>query len=263
MNNLRCEDVKLKVNAIKEEIERLEVLKKELPKGELLCCKNEKRYKWFWKEGGFTAYLPKSNRELAEKLALKKYYGYRLTELKNSLSAYEFYLRKMSGIEGKAEAMLYHEEWSKLLTKHFKAEDSEIKEWQEADYEKCKKYEEGLIYKGTQGKSLRSKSEVIIDMMLYKNNIPFRYEDKLVLGGIELYPDFTIRHPITGKITYWEHFGLMDKETYRNNACSKIKLYCDNGIIPSIDLITTYETRQHPLDIDHVDQIIQEYFMSV
>ena len=98
-------------------------------------------------------------------------------------------------------------------------------------------------------------------MMLYKNNIPFRYEDKLLLDGIEVYPDFTVRHPVTGKITYWEHFGLMDDDVYRKNACSKIQLYCDNGIIPSVNLITTYETKQHPLDIDHVEAIIKEYFL--
>ena len=43
-------------------------------------------------------------------------------------------------------------------------------------------------------KMLRSKSEAIIDRMLYQNKIPFHYEEKLVLDGIILYPDFVIRH---------------------------------------------------------------------
>lgn len=251
----------MKIDDIKKEIQSLENIKKGLPKGELRCCKNESRYKWFWKKGDSSFYLPKSNRELAEKLALKKYCEYKLEELNKSMCAYEYYLKKMRGVEGKADALLYHEEWSKLLAKQFKAVDSELKSWQEADYDKCKKYEENLIYRGTQGKMLRSKSEVIIDMMLYKNNIPFRYEDKLVLDGVELYPDFTVRHPVTGKVTYWEHFGLMDDEAYKNKAFSKIKLYCDNGIIPSINLITTYETKEHPLDIAHVENVIKEYFL--
>lgn len=261
MDYLRCENVRIKIDVIKKEIERLEVLKRRLPEGELMCCKNGNRYKWFWKKGRESAYSPKSNRELAEKLALKKYCVYRLEELNKSLVAYEYYLRKMISVEGKAEALLHHEEWSKLLATHFIAADSELQRWQKAEYERCVKYEESLIYKGTQGKMLRSKSEVIIDMMLYKNNIPFRYEDKLLLDGIEVYPDFTVRHPVTGKITYWEHFGLMDDDVYRKNACSKIQLYCDNGIIPSVNLITTYETKQHPLDIDHVEAIIKEYFL--
>lgn len=262
MDNLRCKDVQAKIDAIKKEIEQLDTLKGRLPNGELLCCKNENRYKWYWKNEGGSTYLPKGKRKFAEKLALKKYCVYRLEELKKSLVAYEYYLRKMVGVEGKSENLLHHEEWGKLLETHFKAVDSELQRWQEADYERSKKYEEGLIYKGTQGKLLRSKSEVIIDMILYKNNIPFRYEDKLILDGIEIYPDFTVRHPMTGKITYWEHFGCMDEEGYRNQACSKIKLYCDNGIIPTINLITTYETKEHPLDIGHVETIIKEYFLS-
>ena len=60
---------------------------------------------------------------------------------------------------------------------------------------------------------------------------------------------------------YWEHFGLMDKQDYRNSACKKIRLYCDNGIIPSIDLIATFETVDHPLDVEKVEKIIQEFFL--
>ena len=65
---------------------------------------------------------------------------------------------------------------------------------------------------------LRSKSEAIIDMILYKNGIPFRYEEKIVLGDVILYPDFVIRHPKTGDFYYWEHFGMMDDEDYINKA---------------------------------------------
>lgn len=104
---------------------------------------------------------------------------------------------------------------------------------------------------------------MIIDMMLYRYEIPFRYEEKIMLdNGMCIYPDFTVRHPITGKRVYWEHFGLMDDQEYRNNACKKIRLYCDNGIIPSIDLIATFETAEHPLDVERVEAIIKEFFCN-
>ena len=109
------------------------------------------------------------------------------------------------------------------------------------------------MFTGTQGKKLRSKSEVIIDMLLYKYQIPFHYEERLVLNGFEMYPDFTIRHPMTGETMYWEHFGLMDNEIYRNNVYQKMKRYCENGIIPSINLIATYETNDHQLNIEYID----------
>ena len=45
------------------------------------------------------------------------------------------------------------------------------------------------------------------------------------------------------------------------NACNKIKLYCRNGIVPSVNLILTYETKESPLDIETIEQMIKEYFV--
>lgn len=262
MRKWNCEDVRERIERNIKEIAELETVLRRLPEGELLCKKNGTRYKWFLKQNGISSYLPKRNQKLAEKLALKQYCTLRIKELSTDISVQEYYLRKMEGVEGKAESLLYHQEWGKLLEPFFKPKDLELKRWQDEDYERNTKYGETLIFKGTGGKMLRSKSEVIIDMLLYENHIPFRYESKLVLGGIEMYPDFTVRHPVTGEIFYWEHFGLMDEEGYRNNACSKLRLYCENGIVPSINLITTYETKAHPLDIGHVKSIIEEHFLS-
>lgn len=61
---------------------------------------------------------------------------------------------------------------------------------------------------------MRSKSEAMIVKVLKQNKIPYRYEAKLLFGDIEMYPDFTIRHPKTGQWFYWEHFGLLDKADY-------------------------------------------------
>lgn len=41
----------------------------------------------------------------------------------------------------------------------------------------------------------------------YEHNEAFRYECLLKLGDSAYYPDFTIKHPKTGKTYYWEHFG--------------------------------------------------------
>ena len=263
MIKISCKEVRAEIEKIRREITELEEILKGFPKGELSCSKNDTRYKWYLREDSKTVYLPKGNRGFAEKLAVKKYYENKLAELQNELVSYEYYLRHMAGVEGKAEAMLYHQEWSKLLANHFEADTAELKNWVNEEYEHCKKYSENLIFKGTQGKMLRSKSEVIIDMLLYKYHIPFRYEAKLELcNEIEIYPDFTMRHPQNGKIIYWEHFGLMDDEVYRNNACNKIRLYCENNIIPSVNLIATFETKNYPLDIGHVESIIKEYFLS-
>ena len=107
---------------------------------------------------------------------------------------------------------------------------------------------------------LRSKSEVFIDQALFMNNIPYRYECKLVLNGNNIYPDFTLLHPVTGKILYWEHFGMMDDFKYAQKALNKIELYNRAGIIPGIDLIMTFETDNKPFMYINAEAKVKEYF---
>ena len=40
----------------------------------------------------------------------------------------------------------------------------------------------------------------------------------------------------------------------------KIKTYCDNGIIPSINLIMTYETSACPIGMERIEQVAEYYF---
>ena len=102
---------------------------------------------------------------------------------------------------------------------------------------------------------------MLICMLLQEYEIPFRYECELQLGEKIIYPDFTIMHPRNGKIYYYEHFGMMDDVGYCQNACAKIQLYATNGIIPSVQLITSFETRAHPLLPGTVEGIIKQYFL--
>lgn len=74
------------------------------------------------------------------------------------------------------------------------------------------------------------------------------------------YPDFTIRHPQTGKIIYWEHFGMMDNPSYCTKTFNKLNAYASQGIIPTINLITTYETQSYPINSASIQQIVYEYF---
>lgn len=129
-----------------------------------------------------------------------------------------------------------------------------------APFEQNPKHPEDLIHKEISGNLLRSKSEAIIDTFLHQNRLPYRYECKLVLGQEILYPDFTIRHPKTGEIYYWEHFGKMDDPSYYRKVFPKLRLYTSHNIIPSINLITTFETQDNPLTVDVIEKIIQHYF---
>lgn len=128
-------------------------------------------------------------------------------------------------------------------------------------YNRNTSHPESLIHKGIANTYLRSKSEVLIDMVLRKYHIPFRYECELVLNDTIIFPDFTIRHPHTGEYYYWEHFGLMDSLSYTDRTVSKLRLYTSNGIVPGNNLITTYETKNIPLTIQTIEKTIEFYFL--
>ena len=118
---------------------------------------------------------------------------------------------------------------------------------------------EQLTHQTGFGYAVRSKSELLIDYALHVNNIPFRYECPLELGNNTIYPDFTIMHQKSGELIYWEHFGMMEDPVYSNYAFSKLNLYVANDIVPNINLITTYETKDFPLDTKQINDMISLY----
>ncbi len=206
-------------------------------------------------------YIYKKNRRYAEKLALKKFYVLSLQDFENELKAINLCLAKYP--ENKQVNLLFeHEpEYIKLLSGHFVSLDSDFNSWVSETYEKNNNYPEGLKFKTNSGILVRSKSELIIANILSENQIPFRYECSLNLGGVVIYPDFTIMHPKTNKIFYWEHFGMMDNLTYANNVTNKLHTYISNNICPTINLITSYETKENPLDVGLIEELVKYYFL--
>ncbi len=152
-------------------------------------------------------------------------------------------------------------EFSRLLSTYFSPNNQDLNSWTTQSYAKNESHPEHLKYKTTLGFMVRSKSELIISNSLSMNKLPFRYECGLNLNGVTLFPDFTIMHPKTKKLFYWEHFGMMDNPSYAHSAISKLQTYISNDIIPSINLITTFETKDNPLDTNMIEEIIKYYFL--
>lgn len=109
------------------------------------------------------------------------------------------------------------------------------------------------------GERVRSKSEKILADIFYSLDIKYKYEKKLKLDNIELYPDFTFLSPYTGKEIYWEHFGIMDNPTYVNSAIKKILTYQKNNININENLIVTFETEQIKLNDQQVLYYINKF----
>ena len=139
-----------------------------------------------------------------------------------------------------------------------------IKQWENEEYEAKANYQDGLQFETERGEFVRSKSEVIIANFLYQNreNLLYKYERPLQINvgerEITVYPDFTVLNLNTGKITYWEHAGRMDDENYASDFVWKHNRYMENGFVPGLDVIFTYETIAIPLNIKVVKLIIKE-----
>lgn len=85
-------------------------------------------------------------------------------------------------------------------------------------------YEEGKIHETLSEFFVRSKSEVIITNMLAERELLFGYEEPLFAPDGTFYlPDFTITW--NGEQYFWEHWGRLDQDKYRNHTETKKKWY--------------------------------------
>lgn len=247
---------------VKKEITKIEQDLKDMPEGKFVCSHTGPYTKWFSSDGKKYTYIPKRERWLAEKLLLKKQYLKRLRYLKREQKAINYYLNHHDKKAAEEESAFFASiEFQDLLASTYKTQSEELQEWAQAPYNANPNHPESLKHRAASGKMVRSKSEAQIDYFLTKCKIPFRYECELEIGGKIIYPDFTIRHPVTGDLFYWEHFGMMDDPDYCSKTHSKLHLYTSNGIYPTINLIATYETQDNPLDMEMIEKIIEYYFL--
>ena len=256
------ERAKREYEVVSEQINSLKCQLETFPPGKLICCNHNTKTKWYHKYQDQRIYIPKSNRQLAEQLAQKRYLSALLQDLEKEQKALTMYLNHHTNTLQSDSLLTKHPEYQELLPQNHFSLSKEISDWMSSPYNKNTSHPEALIHKGIADTYLRSKSEVLIDMALRKYSIPFRYECELVLNDSIIFPDFTIRHPHTGMYFYWEHFGLMDNHSYTDRAVSKLRLYTSNGIIPGINLITSYETKNNPLTMQTIEKIIEFYFLQ-
>lgn len=235
-----------------------------LPKGNLLFVQNGKYIKWYKSNGANPVYIPKKKRTLAESLALKRYYEVKLNEIEERLMMIETYLADLEQIKSQMEDLIEANScFGELLRPKLEEAQKKVFHEQNVEYIHSNMHPENLIYQTYAGINVRSKSEVMIVNALFLKEIPFVYERGMKLGEMIVYPDFTIFHPVTKQVIYWEHFGMMDNQAYRDGTYNKLKMYGDHDIIPTINLITTYETKNHPLNPYEVERMIQDYFLCI
>lgn len=135
--------------------------------------------------------------------------------------------------------------------------------------------EKNLIHQASDGRMLRSKSELLIyQRMLDKGLVPM-YEKPLVIKEVEKLPDFTIEDDDAGINYYWEHCGMLYDKGYAERWEEKYQWYLANGILPVEQgggengtlIITKDEPRtvedgtiRGAISIPEIDKIINDVF---
>ena len=113
-----------RINKLQAQCDYLRHKLSTFPEGELFIQKNGSYHRWRLKMKEKSVYCPKSNRSLAEVMALKKYYSLLLLEAEEELSLLNFYKknfssanrsRALSASDLPSESSPYYE----LLQSHF------------------------------------------------------------------------------------------------------------------------------------------------
>lgn len=245
---------------LQKQIKQLEKKLLFYPNDELMIVHNGRYSKWYKNNGSCSVYIPKKERTIAVNLAHKKFYAAQLYDLSQELKILNTFLNRYKNIPHKSQNLLEDPAFVELFSPSASTLNTNQKDWTTEDFPKNTQYPEQLQHKCLSGELLRSKSEVIIANLLFTHHIPYRYECALLLDRLTFYPDFTILNPLTDEIIYWEHFGMMDVPTYCDQTFSKLKQYARHNIIPGHNLITTYETRQNPIDSEQIERLVEDFF---
>ena len=113
----------------------------------------------------------------------------------------------------------------------------------------------------SRGLHVRSKSELLIAEKLYEFDIPFRYEEVIMIAGRQYAPDFKILRK-SGKLVYWEHLGLMENQDYRHKNKWKLSVYEHAGIVPWRNLIVTYDEYDGGINLAVIESEIRNKLLD-
>ena len=115
---------------------------------------------------------------------------------------------------------------------------------------------ENLIHKTEKGHMVRSKSELIISNLLYREAIEYGYEQALdgSKASGRLHPDFSFADA-SGDRVIWEHLGMMDDDEYVRGWKWKLQWYQQNGFVLDKDLFVTEERRGQGLSMDSLQAV--------
>lgn len=266
MYNIK-EELKEREEMLSQLIKEKEKALKKAPDGSLRANRHGKGIQYFHylsSDNPNGVYMKNSEKELVKKLAQKEYDQ---KVLKCASKEYELLKRLNKLHKGGAAEDVFEKIASMkqhLITPSWITDKMYVEEWEKIPYSGLGFREDIPELYSDKGERMRSKSELLIANALARRNIPYKYECSLELNpyGI-IHPDFTVLNIKNRKEMYWEHFGLMDEEEYREKCFYKIMSYETNGYFPGDRLIMTFETVRQPLSSRTIDVVINKYLDNI
>ena len=238
---------------------------KVLPAEGLITSKSNGMWQYYYycsTHPGQKVYISKKSIKYAEQLAMRGYFEELAAEIDRQLK-----VAKKNGVIDSKKLYDVYENLTPgrkaLVTPIFMSDAEYVAKWIEAHPGGANPYSIEAGYDTERGEIVRSKSEKIIADKLYAMGIPYSYECRLsVQGAPIMYPDFTILNTATRKTWYWEHFGLTDDNSYRDNMSHKLNIYESSGLFLGDELIITTEGEHTSLDIKLIGTKIRKYLME-
>ena len=233
----------------------------DFPEGTLTVNKNGDYCKYYFLKDSKRHYIPQNENQLIEELAKKKYLLAKVKDARAEINAIDLYLKHHKDKSLAEQLLKKGDGVAEVLEPLIVPQDEKLREWAEAEYPAYQGFPQYLVHEGPFGKMYRSKTEANIAFLLVKNSIASRYEWERNINGSPYAIDFTTRHPVTGKFIFWEHFGRMDDPSYCMKIGPKLHDFAADGIIPDKNLIMTFESKQHPVNISQLEEIVRRWYL--
>ena len=254
------EEVEQRIYELKQVIKEKAASLCKAPEGSVHVYATGKNGRFYTKEQNKRRYMKKAEMPLIIKLCQKDYDRKVLKVARQELKELEK-IKKIHNVVVVEEVYEnIHPERKKLVQPIWLPDKEYIEEWEKEEYTKKYFMDDVPEHYTDREERVRSKSEALIANALNRHKIPYRYEQPLYLNGYgTIHPDFTVLNVRLRKEMYWEHMGLMDNYEYAEAALRRIETYEKNNIFPGKQLILTHETARYPINLKHIEKVIEQY----
>ena len=238
---------------------------KDAPEGSLKLFKRNGKIQMYHRKSSDDRngrYIPQSEYELACRLAKKGYLEKVLTAVEKEIGHLEKYVDDCAGNTFETMYGKLSTPRQEMFVPLVETDEMFVDRWQSQPYIQKSFGDQTQAFETKRGDIVRSKSELIIANELFYAGIPYRYECQTVIGGVAMYPDFTILNVARRKTYFWEHLGKLDDPDYANSTAVKMNTYMAGGYYPGVDLLLTMETSRTPIRSEVVANLISKFLLE-